>query len=50
MKHLDEGKALHKRQAGFRFGRGCIYTLTELVQGRLKEGKEIISRCAEGIR
>ena len=43
MKHLDEGKALHEGQAGFRVGRGCvdnIYMLNELVQGRLKEGKE----------
>ena len=42
MKHLDKGKALHEGQAGFRVGRGCvdIYTLNELVQGRLKEGKE----------
>ena len=54
MKHLDEGKVLHEGHAGFRVGRGCvdnIYTLNELMQGRLKEGKEtcILSRCAEGI-
>ena len=43
MKHLDEGKALHESQAGFRVGRGCvdnIFTLNELVHGRLMEGKE----------
>ena len=43
MKHLDKGRALHGGQAGFRVGRGCvdnIYTLNELVQGTLKEGKE----------
>ena len=41
VKHLDKGKA--EGQAGFRVGRGCvdnIYTMNELVQGRLKEGKE----------
>ena len=34
---------MHEGQAGFRVGRGSvdnIYTLNELVQGRLKEGKE----------
>ena len=43
VKRLDKGKALHEGQAGFRVGRGCvdnIYMLNELVQGRLKEGKE----------
>ena len=42
VKHLDKSKALHEGQAGFRVKRGCvdnIYTLNELVQGRLKEGK-----------
>ena len=40
MKHLDKGKALHEGQAGFRVGRGCVDNMNELVQGRLKEGKE----------
>ena len=43
VKHLDKGKALHEGQAGFRVGRGCvdnIYMLNELLQGRLKQGKE----------
>ena len=41
--HLDKGGALHEGQAGFRVKRGCvdnIYTLNELVQGRLREGKD----------
>ena len=40
MTHLDNGGALHEGQADFRVTRGCIYTLNELVQGRLKEGKD----------
>ena len=42
-KHLDEGQALHEGQAGFRKKRSCIdnvYTLNEIVQGRLREGKK----------
>ena len=30
MKHLDEGKALHESQAGFRVGRGCVYNIYTL--------------------
>ena len=40
VKHLDEGKALHKGQAGFRVGRGCvdnINTLNELMRFKLWE-------------
>ena len=40
--HLDKGGLLHEGQAGFRVKRGCVdnvYTLNELVQGRLREGK-----------
>ena len=43
VKHLDEGQALHEGQAGFRKKRSCIdnvYTLNEIVQGRLREGKK----------
>ena len=43
MTHLDKGRALHDGQAGFRVKRGCvdsIYMLNELVQGRLREGKD----------
>ena len=39
---LDKGRLLHEGQAGFRLKRSCIdnvYTLSELVQGRLREGK-----------
>ena len=42
---------MHEGQAGFRVKRGCVdnvYTLNELMQGRLKETC-ILSRCAEGI-
>ena len=40
--HLDKGGALHEDQAGFR---GCvdnIYTLNELVKGRLGKGRTIM--------
>ena len=40
--HLDKDGLLHEGQAGFRVKRGCVdnvYTLNELVQGRLREGK-----------
>ena len=49
MTHLDKGGALHEGQAGFRVKRGCvnnIYTLNDLVQGRLREGKV---RCSESL-
>ena len=42
VERLDKGRLLHKGQAGFRLKRSCIdnvYTLSELVQGRLREGK-----------
>ena len=41
--YLDRGQVLHEGQAGFRVKRNCIdnlYTLNEIVQGRLKEGKK----------
>ena len=41
VQHLDEGQALH--EAGFRKKKSCIdnfYTLNEIVQGRLREGKK----------
>ena len=40
---LEENQALHEGQAGFRTKRSCvdnIYTLNEIVQGRLREGKK----------
>ena len=43
VKHLDESQALHEGQAGFRKKRSCIdnvYTLNEIVQGQLREGKK----------
>ena len=39
---LDKEGALHEGQAGFRVNRSCmdsVYTLNEIVQGRLKEDK-----------
>ena len=42
---------MREGQAGFRVKRGCVdnvYTLNELMQGRLKETC-ILSRCTEGI-
>ena len=42
LERLDKGRLLHEGQAGFRLKRSCIdnaYTLNELVQGRLREGK-----------
>ena len=43
MQCLDKEGALHEGQAGFRFNRGCmdnVYTLNEIVQGRLREDKK----------
>ena len=40
---MDEGQALYEWQAGFRKKRTCIdnvYTLNEIVQSRLREGKK----------
>ena len=40
---LDKEGALHEGQAGFRLNRGCmdnVYTLNEIVQGRLRENKK----------
>ena len=40
---LDKSGKIHKRQSGFRAGRSCIdntFTLNELIQGCLKEGKK----------
>ena len=40
---LDKEGALHERQAGFRINRSCrdnVYTLNEIVQGRLRENKK----------
>ena len=44
VRHLESGGVLHEGQAGFRAKRSCvdnIYVLSELVQGRLREGKKI---------
>ena len=41
---LDKEGVLHEGQAGIRTNRSCmdnVYTLNEIVQGRLKEDKEI---------
>ena len=43
VQHLDKGGVLHEGQAGFRMNRSCtdnIYTLNEIVQGRLRERKQ----------
>ena len=50
VRHLESGGVLHEGQAGFRAKRSCvdnIYVLSELVQGRLREGKNILFRCSE---
>ena len=42
MERLDRGGILHEGQAGFRVNRSCmdnVFTLNELVQGRLRENK-----------
>ena len=41
MQCLDKGGVLHEGQAGFRVNRSCmdVYSLNEIVQGRLREGK-----------
>ena len=55
VEHLDRGGILHEGQAGFRVNRSCmdnVFTLNELVQGRLRENKHTYAfffRCAEGI-
>ena len=39
---LDKGGVLHESQAGFQVNRSCmdnVYSLNEIVQGRLREGK-----------
>ena len=39
---LESEKALHEGQAGFRAKRSCVdnvYTLNEIIQGRIREGK-----------
>ena len=52
VRHLESGVVLHEGQAGFRAKRSCvdnIYVLSELVQGRLREGKktyaDVLIRC-----
>ena len=40
---LDKEGALHEGQVGFKINRSCmdnVYTLNEIVQGRLKEDKK----------
>ena len=42
VERLDRGGILHEGQAGFRVNRSCmdnVFTLNELVQGRLRENK-----------
>ena len=42
LKHLELNHMLHEGQGGFRVGRSCIdniFSLNELIQGRIKEGK-----------
>ena len=46
VQYLDKSSKIHEGQAGFRAGRYCIdniFTLNELIQGRLKEGKKTFS-------
>ena len=42
LKHIELNYMLHEGQGGFRLGRLCIdniFSLNELIQGRIKEGK-----------
>ena len=51
-RRLESGGVLHEGQAGFRAKRSCvdnIYVLSELVQGRLRQGKKTYARCSEGL-
>ena len=44
VQYLDKSSKILEGQAGFRAGRCCIdniFTLNELIQGHLKEGKKI---------
>ena len=44
--YIDKSSKIREGQAGFRAGRCCIdniFTLNELIQGRLKEGKKTFS-------
>ena len=46
VQYLDKSSKIHEGQAGFRAGRCCIdniFTLNELIQGHLKEGKKTFS-------
>ena len=55
VERLDRGGILHEGQAEFRVNRSCmdnVFTLNELVQGRLRENItyiRILFRRAEGI-
>ena len=55
MQCLDKEGALHEGQAGFSLNRSCmdnVYTLNEIVQGRLREDKKnicIIFRYTESL-
>ena len=43
VQYLDKGGILHEGEAGFRINRSCmdnVYTLNEIVQGRLREDKK----------
>ena len=45
VQHFDKG-GMHEGQTGFRLKRSCvdnIYTLNELVQGRMKESKSMFA-------
>ena len=49
---VERERALHEGQAGFRKSRSCldnVYTLNEIVQGRLREDKPMYTffRCIE---
>ena len=51
---LDKEGALHEGQAGFRINRSCmdnVYSLNEIVQGRLREDKKtcILFRYSESL-
>ena len=46
LKHLELNHMLHEGQGGFRLGRSCIdniFSLNELIQGRIREGKSTLA-------
>ncbi len=49
LEQLDKGGVLHEGQAGFRRCIDNVYTLNELVEGRLREDS-VFKRCKQSLR